>query len=539
MRKLVNVLLIMIVAGYASSCVREKDRSVDRPCGTDDTEILLRLRTPGGFSPVTRGMTFEQENAINDVYVLVFDKDGKLGAIKEGHDVSGTTTNPVPGGISGTGSFKFTIAPSNTSLDTYNLVILVNAATILSNTIGTDATSGHIGDSYADVQAAVYESITGKMYPSGGAIPMWGETGQTVISPSLNGRTIQLMRSVARIDVGVGQPTRTTDDTTDEYRWDGMENDGLTPIPFELKEVYIISPNNRYSVIPVASYLSAGNPTVPAGTGKFTLTQSKGIFAFSDGDIAGVAGGQGGWITRAIYIPEADVRMGDTATPGDANHKSRMAVVVGGDYGGSGTTTYYRLDFARSGDLFNVLRNHLYQFNISKVAGAGHPTVEEAYNSMAINMQAEVLDWNEFSAEIYDDGVNWVRLWIGENSHLVGDDQPREAILFRKSGSTDRIRFSTSLPLDAMTLAMDQGGIVDPDNKLLVENARFRAEVVTADTGETYFEFTAMHDYDATALDNPSILTVTIGRITFAITITQRTSERTDWIDGGTIPKDL
>lgn len=526
-----KLLLMLLVTVSTASCFKEST-CVNTTDGA--AEILLRLRTPGGYgSPTSRGLTFADENTINDVYVLVFDKAGKLTAIREGHDVNSQTTDPAQGIISGTGSFKFTVKPSQTSLDTYNLTVLVNAGAILGATIGTTDASSYIGSSYDNVMNAIHASIDGPMYVSGGAIPMWGESGQMMVKPSASGITIQLMRSIARIDVGVGKPTRATSATTDDFTWNGLDGDG-NPIPFKLTEVYLIRPNDSFSVIPVTANLTAGNPTVPMGAVKFDLPQSKTDFVFKQ--VAGVMSDRGGWITRGIYAPEADVVM--NGEQGDANHTSRMAVVVGGSYDG-GATTYYRLDFAYAGKLMNVLRNYLYQFNISKVQGPGYPTVDEAYNSLAINMIADILKWNEFSAEIYDDGTNWIRLWVSANSPFFGNDATKTALLFRNEGSTDRIRFMTSMPVEAMKLELDNGGAVDSGNPLLIRNERFSVEVVTADSGETYFQFTALKAYDAAATDNPSVLTVTLGRITFAITITQRTNDNTDWIDGGEIPKDL
>jgi uncharacterized protein (TIGR02145 family) len=413
MKKFINFLLLALVA-LTVSCTNEMPWGNNTPGNNNDATIILRLNTPGGFnsSKSTRNLTFAQENELKDVYVLVFDNSSPsvLVDIKEANALSGTTTNPVPGGISGTGTFTITLPGSKgvgTPTASSQLVVLANAEAILQTIDAVDNTSPFIGDNYATVMSAINASISGKMFPTGTTdrIPMWGETSQIVIMPGNTNQTLQLMRAIARIDVGVGSVTRSTSATTDDWAWDGLDKDA-NPIPFELQEVYIISPSDHYAVVPDKNELALGNATLPTGTGKFTLVQSETLFGFSGSDITGVSGGQGGWTSRSIYIPEADVKVNLLGVSGDTDHTNRMAVVVGGDFNNSGITTYYRLDFAPDGkNIINVLRNNLYQFNISKVSGAGYPSVEEAYNSMAMNMEVEILDWdeNELDDIIFDE----------------------------------------------------------------------------------------------------------------------------------------
>jgi hypothetical protein len=405
MKKFINFLLTAVVLAFTAACTSELPW--DRPNNNDnDARVTLRLNAPGGFnsSKSTRGLTFAQENEINDVYVLVFNNatPSVLVDIKKAAEVSGSTTTNPSTGISGTGIFSVTL-PGSTGVGTptasSRLVVLANVEAILNSSgIGTDDTSTYIGDDYPTVMDAIYTSITGRMFPANSTdrIPMWGETDQIVIAPGNNNQTVRLMRAIARIDVGVGSVTRVSDSTSDVFTWNGMEQDGTTPILFELQEVYVISPSRRFAVVPDATVLTAGNPTLPAGTGKFTLAESQNLFRFYDSDITGASGGRGGWTSRSIYIPEADVKVNALGVSGDGDHINRMAVIVGGDYNGSGTTTFYRLDFAPDGrNLINVLRNNLYQFNIAKVSGAGYPTVEEAYNSLSMNMDVEIIDWDE------------------------------------------------------------------------------------------------------------------------------------------------
>ena len=376
--------------------------------------------------------------------------------------------------------------------------------------------------------AAIYGQITGKMYDSASdnAIPMWGESGPLVIEPAGVNQSLQLTRAIARIDVGVGVATKTG--TT--WSWSG-KNAADSTIPFQLKHVYVMRPNNSYAVIPDPSQ-AAGDPTIPAGTTAFSATDSETNFGY-----AASVSANGGSTSQDIYVPETDIKMGASGTSGDANHTNRMAIVVGGCYNGSATETFYRLDFAVSKNLINVLRNHLYQFNISSVSGDGFPDVITAYNSLAMNMTVDIFDWNQTTLdEIFMDGPLYVMLQRDQNE--LRDD--RTAVVYRDSATTDVIKFQTNIPLSQFSMTLDNGGYFpNPADTTVIQNNRFSVAIKTDTSGNTYFEFTALQPYDAAATDNPSTLTVTTGRISFPITILQRDADPGDWNQGYGTTTDL
>lgn len=385
MKKIIHAFFLVTVSLLPYSCTLEQELDPNHTVTTaKKAEVILRLKTPSDYTPASRSLTYGDENAISDVYVLVFDKTSTLVRIEEGKNVSSSAGNSNPS-YSGQGAFTVTLNASNGSTDTYKLVVLANAKTIITNTIGFDVSA--VSDkSYSAVRNAINEKINGSMYKSGGTIPMWGESGQLVVSSGSSNQSLQLTRSIARIDVGVGKATK--DNGTDIWSWDGKDATNVS-IPFKLGHVYVIKPNNSYAVIPDAGKAS-GMPTVPSGTTAFSLSDSENKFAFT-----ATASSTGGYTSRDIYIPEADIKMSTSAKPGDSNHTNRMAIVVGGYYNGNMIETFYRIDFARDGDLVNVLRNHLYQFNISKVSGDGYPDVETAYNSSSMNMAVDINEWDE------------------------------------------------------------------------------------------------------------------------------------------------
>ncbi len=526
-KKLINTLLAATVVISICSCVEDSITDANPAGESGDAQIYLRLKTPAGFSaPALRSLTFEQENTINDIYVLVFSSSNSLIAIKQGQEVFSTpeSGNPL---YSGEGSFTVTLAASKSNNDTYKLVVLANAATIIENTIGAGESSTYIGSSYPEVAAAIYSAISGKMYDTttDNAIPMWGESNALVIQPGSSNQALQLTRAIARIDVGVGAATR----TGNTWSWSGMDADNKE-IPFRIEHVYVMRPNNQYSLIPDPA-AAAGSPTIPGRTSAFSVDESKNIFAYNATPSA-----TGGFISQDIYVPESDILMGSAGISGDVNHTNRMAIVIGGYYDTDATETFYRVDFSVNKMLINVLRNHLYQFSISKVTGTGFSDVETAYKSQSMNMTVNIYDWNATDmTELFLDGTKYVMLGQSQNV----PNKERVMTLYRSAGSEDEIEMRTNIPLDEFVMTLDNGGALpDEADPAVIQNDRFKVELKNED-GTNYFVFTALQAYDTDATDNPSVLTVTTGRITFTITIRQIDGDPGDWIDGGNINMDL
>ncbi len=428
MKKVTKALTIVAMAAALAGCVVGERPAGDGKPGPDDVDILLTLRTPGGFSDptaATRALTYAEENTIRSIHVLVFDPDDELTAVRKAEITEHNSMTQPDGGVSGRGEFKVTLSPS----DEARLVVLANLDTVegLADRV-YDFEPGEI--SLAEAMAALTVEIEGTMYAHGGAIVMWGETELVEISQNTSLAPVPLTRAVARVDVGVGRPSVGEGDT---WSWNGRTGpDGNYPmIPFELTEVYVYTPLEAYSIVPDRTKLAAGSPTIPPDGG--TLGDP---FVYS---------AEAGFSTRDIYLPEAAI----TALPGgpgDENYTRRMALVVGGYYNGNRTAKeFYRIDFARDGDLIDVLRNHLYQFNISGVAGHGYGDPRTAYESMSMNMTVEVIDWNE--TEMTD------IVWEGQQ-YLAFSERPT---VLTAGGGERSVTLRTNVPTGfAMTL--DGGG---------------------------------------------------------------------------------
>ena len=361
--------MALLVPIWISSCVQEGAfDSAEETLKEGEVKMIIKLKTTDGFAPQSKGLTETEESDIRDVLVFAF-RLNKLSYIKEASSVDNSTQKSFTAILNA--------SASSASSNNYKLMILANAKT----TVTTDTWGALINKSYAEVQAALHKTITGKMYPeaSGESIIMWGETGYVNITPEFTPPAIQLLRSVARIDVGVN---------SNGTNWLGLAN-------FTLKSVSVYRSNKSYALVPLVD-----NRTTEGGNIKVTAPSDIPSKNEIDAPLTYAVENNKLSTVREIYVSESNIKMNDTGISGDQNHLERMALVIGGSYAG-GTETFYRVDFLSGAGktLADVLRNHHYQFNITQVVGAGYATPKEAYQSRAINMSVEVVEWNDATLE--------------------------------------------------------------------------------------------------------------------------------------------
>ena len=361
--------MALLVPIWISSCVQEGAfDSAEETLKEGEVKMIIKLKTTDGFAPQSKGLTETEESDIRDVLVFAF-RLNKLSYIKEASSVDNSTQKSFTAILNA--------SASSATANNYKSMILANAKT----TVATDTWGALIGKSYAEVQAALHKTITGKMYPeaSGESIIMWGETGYVNITPEFIPPAIQLLRSVARIDVGVN---------SDGNNWLGLAN-------FNLKSVSVYRSNKSYALVPLVDNRATEG-------GKIKVTAPSDIPSKNEIDAPLTYAVENNKLStvREIYVSESDIKMDDTGLSGDRNHQERMALVIGGSYTG-GVETFYRVDFLSGAGktLANVLRNHQYQFNITQVVGAGYATPKEAYQARAINMSVEVVEWNDATLE--------------------------------------------------------------------------------------------------------------------------------------------
>lgn len=105
-----------------------------------------------------------------------------------------------------------------------------------------------------------------------------------------------------------------------------------------------------------------------------------------------------------IYVLEAPAGVPST-------HPAYPCIVVGGYY--KGQMGYYRIDFANKTEntttYIPLLRNYSYEITITKVNSPGLPDPETAYESLPVNIEADVVGWEEkIIGDVYFDGHNYL-----------------------------------------------------------------------------------------------------------------------------------
>jgi hypothetical protein len=386
-----------------------------------EVKMTIKLKTTDGFAPQSKGLSETEEGDIHDVLVFAFRLE-KLSYIKEASSVDNSTQKSFTAILNA--------SASSTSSNNYKLMILANAKT----TIKKDTWGALIGKNYAEVQAALHKTVTGKMYPaaSGESIIMWGETDYVNITPEFTPPAIQLLRSVARIDVGVN---------SSGSNWTGLSN-------FKLKSVSVYRSNERYALVPLVD-----NRTTDGGNIKVTAPTDIPSKNEIDAPLTYPVENNKLSTVREIYVSESNIKMDGAGISGDANHEERMALVIGGSYAGSEVETFYRVDFL-SGEgktLADVLRNHHYQFNITQVVGAGYKTAKEAYQARAINMSVEVVEWNDATLEdIVFDGQYYLTISQKQvKFNQFGEPSENNIITVKTNGGALAIEGFTETPTNS------------------------------------------------------------------------------------------
>lgn len=337
--------------------------------GGELTTVTLKVGPAANEQNLTsKGLSDTEENAIYDLYTLAFQLDN--GDYKLKYYATGKP------GASG-GLFSFSLRRSVSGVADTKLLLVANQNPYpLINT----------GMTYEGVQTALTSAklTAGPAFADTG-IPMFGFAGDSPNEPLqiTEGMTLsaKLLRAVARVDVGVGTYNTGT----------GVWDKGS--VNFDLTEIYVFKPQNKYTLIPLIDnleYAPEGTPSVtapsPAGTaidGSFEYTGTTAITKNT-------------YCKATIYIPEVDFGNG---TVYDENHENRMALVIGGVY--NGRTNYYRIDFtnqptdAEGDQLQDVLRNRIYRFSITGVSVPGYTTAEAAYGGKPVELSftTSITDW--------------------------------------------------------------------------------------------------------------------------------------------------
>lgn len=301
-----------------------------------------------------RSISELQEDEIVVLDVFVFDNSGNFVCSMEGYDWVYDSQN-------NRGSFKTLLPPG----ENYTILIIANAHQEVqaANTTNIDMfTSSLIFNNPSEWRANINNDGVFKQ------IPMYGKISEQRVStsettiPNSGSSSIILIRMLARIDVALNTSINNFN-LTEAYLFQ-RNNQGFVPYNDNKWDGSIVlSPNIPSSVITT----KLPSSLIPSG---YTISSNR--------------------LERAIYTFEA----GKTT-----DRYKATALIVGGKYNSSETTTYYRIDFPSSDShtgflSSNILRNHRYIVEISNVSGKGNITPEKAYDEIGVNIEADVSVWD-------------------------------------------------------------------------------------------------------------------------------------------------
>ena len=389
LRKSISLLLLGMM-GLAASCISEEEIYPSESGGSQtDREVNFLIAVPYAAPTGTqtgtqsRAIETDQENAIDNIYVLAFKVEYEQnGTIKsETYDYSAIGIKSATN-TEGASSQSFTVKVKVKYYD-QRFVVITNAEDAVTALTGDPNT--WIGKDKADMLANLkvslgqtedrWKVISASDYT---AFPMWGESGAEKITGSTNSLSmaIPMLRMIAKINVQL-------DETVS----------GLTN-KFKMKSVHLYNTNTSGHVVPSIAavkeeirntsqrYLFVEEPTVPSDA-----VLSKGPIEYTDFTAPGTPDVA---MKGAIYTFE-------TKAPSNEDRMKATCLVIGGLYGDDTNETYYRVDFFESDGktLRDILRNYQYVVNITDVKGRGHESVDVAYKSKSVNMVAEILYWNE------------------------------------------------------------------------------------------------------------------------------------------------
>ena len=499
-RPYTGALLVLMLA-LLCGCVRDFYTSPPDQSGTAKRlDARITVSTPVKFGSASPGAAPAADAEVKHVYALLMN-DGNVYAVAEGRNIATVAqSNKVTFDVS------FVIEAQHSSRN-FKILLLAN---LPKDRFSLTEMKGWINQprSYVEQQAIV-ERINPETDDVKTPLVMYGETAGTVTPGSKAEVDIQLLRSVAKVEVSLG--------------------DEVKPEVFTLEELYIYKASNRYATIPS---FSGGNTvlTIPAWQNEL-----KKFKADSKAE---------------VYLPESKVIFGNGDAIGDANHQNRCAIVVGGRYNGSATNSYYRIDFtarnaadqSAASVFMDVLRNHRFIVKITSVGSVGEPTPDEAYKSVKSSISAGVIDWVDENRDIVFDGESWVSI---ETKHvefadgagiqtlvLLNSNVPPSMWKMKLEGAPDdnpfvSTYFSVEKPDDKPASEVVQGGY------LVIKTLKDLPEFTGTKPDPDKPGFTIPDPNSTRSTPRHDTLVITISRLEIRVKITQYPYSPNEWTDGG------
>lgn len=434
---------ILVLGVFSASCTDELSSEVVSGGGGGkggESEVTLKLQVPGTDAGAkTRAVTNEEENEIDDLYVLAFKVDNDNNAETFDYYVAAKKMSTA-----GTSGELSTWTASLKVKDYRQIFVMIANAQGTTGKVNEQiaALAGNsVGHSKMQMLAKLTETLSEDEKTKGfnaasvanhHPFTMYGQTVATLISENGgHNLTVSMHRIMAQVRVT-------------------FSADAANDARFEAESVLLYNFNDRARVIPdnlgVTGTDHVKTPTIPQGAvllpAKADGKESVPTYAV---DPAAKK------IAHAIYLFETAQPVVGTELE---KHVKRPCLIVKGKYQQEATSCYYRVDLATTGaggvmNYMDVMRNHSYNVTISNVTDRGHDTPQEALQSKPANITATVVAWDD--TEMGDIDFDGQRvLGIGTMKYQLG-----------KRGGNDllqQVKASTGLAWTATLYEADEYG---------------------------------------------------------------------------------
>ncbi|MDH6307064.1 uncharacterized protein (TIGR02145 family) [Parabacteroides sp. PF5-5] len=357
MKKFLMYITWAVFATMLYTACTAEERSITPEKGNDTEEdVTFSLEFPG-VGDATKALTGDNEKAVQGIAVLAFNA-GKYHYTSYATDI---TTDP---GDKSRKTFKVKLVKTASC----DLVLVANAQDLITTNFTKDTPK-------ADVLSALQATAAKWNATPGSAgykhIPMWGKKSGVEIKEGTTftgANAIKLARMLAKVNVSIATAAQSD---------------------FELTSIRVYNYNNKGRVAPTKGWSDADNkmtsPDVPA---EATLTKGPLLYDGTD-------------ITTAKVKSEDVIYLFEAVKGTDSKLGSNTCLVLGGTY--EGDTYYYRVDFTKKENdkwvYLDLLRNHKYVVSVTAVKGPGFKDPGDAFNSLPVNIEANILEWDEGGME--------------------------------------------------------------------------------------------------------------------------------------------
>lgn len=427
-----------------SSCADEVEISRDNPAeGEANVQFTVSLpvgNTATRSSVATRALTPGNESHIDAIHILMFDQSGDQ-LLRETPGISGTNVSNVEGDIN---KKSFTIRLKQGD---YDMVMFANLPGDIRGTL-----RDLVGGKKVDVLKALTTEMPsdGKWLADASAtgyrpIPMWGDMGNITVAGDMSITSgITLTRMLAKVDVQIA----------------------ATVTNFTITSVDVYNYNKTGMIAPASTVWNSSAtpprvtaPTLPASPG----TTKTPPIEYNNGENEDGETIISNKCANEIYLFEAENHTAGSHTTG-REPTDRTCIVVGGRFGTDQNPTYYRADFStgtgESEVFLDVLRNHHYTFNITKVSQRGEDTSLEAFEGVKkAEFTVTIKNWGDVDQTITD-GQFFLTTSFSEHtfSILGGDATLNIETDYNKSNEGFPAGLQIELTGDGSWLTMNESG---------------------------------------------------------------------------------